>query len=174
MAALASGFFLSGRSHALLAVVSAAPNIYRYESRSPHSTGPHKSSTECMAGRGVGDPAVALRLKYAFFGSDTLHVVQKNGLGRKLPLMGPCRMAWSRAGGLWLSGQVRNYSPGFMEQAPSRGNEAIPHSGLGASYRPCSSSKKAARVECTCAGAAHKRFSLILLYGVFLVPVPPA
>ena len=33
--------------------------------------------------------------------------------------------------GLLAAIQVRNYSPGYMEQAPSRGHEASPQSGLG-------------------------------------------
>ena len=31
--------------------------------------------------------------------------------------------------------QVRNYSPGYMEQALSRGHEASPQSGLGVGWR---------------------------------------
>ena len=40
------------------------------------------------------------------------------------------------------SSQVRNYSPGNMEQAPSSGHEASPQSGLGVGCKRCSSSKK--------------------------------
>ena len=39
-------------------------------------------------------------------------------------------------------GQVKNYSPGYMEQAPSRGHEASPQSGLDVGCKLCSSSKK--------------------------------
>ena len=42
----------------------------------------------------------------------------------------------------FLSSQVKNYSPGNMEQAPSRGHEASPQSGLGVGCKRCSSSKK--------------------------------
>ena len=38
--------------------------------------------------------------------------------------------------------QVKNYSPGYMEQAPSRGHEASPQSGLRMGFNLCSSSKK--------------------------------
>jgi hypothetical protein len=38
--------------------------------------------------------------------------------------------------------QVKNYSPGYMDQAPSRGHGASPQSGLGVSCKLCSSSKK--------------------------------
>ena len=38
--------------------------------------------------------------------------------------------------------QVRNYSPGYMEQAKSRGHEASPQSGLGMGCKLLSSSKK--------------------------------
>ena len=38
--------------------------------------------------------------------------------------------------------QVKNYSPGYMEQAPSRGHEASPQSVLGVGCKLCSSSKK--------------------------------
>ena len=40
------------------------------------------------------------------------------------------------------SSQVKNYSPGNMEQASSRGHEASPQSGLGVGCKRCSSSKK--------------------------------
>ena len=46
--------------------------------------------------------------------------------------------------------QVCNCSPGYMEQAPSRGHGASPQSGLGVGW-------EAAKAECTCAGAAHKQ-----------------
>ena len=52
--------------------------------------------------------------------------------------------------------QARNCSSGYMEQARSRGHEASPQSGLGVGCKMCSSSKKAARAECTCAGVAQK------------------
>ena len=38
--------------------------------------------------------------------------------------------------------QVKNYSPGYMDQAPSRGHEASPQSGLGVGCKLFSSSKK--------------------------------
>ena len=38
--------------------------------------------------------------------------------------------------------QVKNYSPGYMGQAPSRGHDASPQSGLGVGCKRCSSSKK--------------------------------
>ena len=40
------------------------------------------------------------------------------------------------------SSQVKNYSPGCIEQAPSRGHEASPQSGLGAGCMLFSNSKK--------------------------------
>ena len=40
------------------------------------------------------------------------------------------------------SSQVKNYSPGNMEHASSRGHEASPQSGLGVGCKRCSSSKK--------------------------------
>ena len=48
---------------------------------------------------------------------------------------------------LWVleqveSSQVKNYSPGYMEQAPSSGHQASPQSGLDVGCRLCSSSKK--------------------------------
>ena len=44
----------------------------------------------------------------------------------------------------WLlkSSQVKNDSPRYMEQAPSRGHEVSPQSGLGVGCKLCSSSKK--------------------------------
>jgi hypothetical protein len=47
-----------------------------------------------------------------------------------------CLLSWA---GQW---SVKNYSPGFMEQAPSRGYEASPQSGLGVGCKLCSSSQK--------------------------------
>ena len=44
------------------------------------------------------------------------------------------------------SSQVRNYSPGYSEQAPSRGHEASPQNGLGVGCKLCSSSKKLRRL----------------------------
>ena len=38
--------------------------------------------------------------------------------------------------------RVKNHSPGYMEQAPSRGHEASPQSELGVRYKRCSSSKE--------------------------------
>ena len=38
--------------------------------------------------------------------------------------------------------QVTNYSPGYMGQAPSRGHEASPQSGLGVGCRQCPSSNE--------------------------------
>ena len=40
-----------------------------------------------------------------------------------------------------LKNQVKNCSLGYMEQAPSRGHEASPQSGLGVGCKLCSSSK---------------------------------
>ena len=40
------------------------------------------------------------------------------------------------------SSQVKSYSLGYMEQAPSRGHEASPQSGLGVGCKLCSSNKK--------------------------------
>ena len=42
------------------------------------------------------------------------------------------------------SSEVSNCTPGYMEQAPSRGYEASPQSGLGVGWELCSSSKKVA------------------------------
>ena len=42
----------------------------------------------------------------------------------------------------FLSNQVKNYSPKYMEQAPSRGHEASPQNGLGAGCKLCSSNGK--------------------------------
>jgi len=53
-----------------------------------------------------------------------------------------------------MSSQVKNYSPGYMEQAPSRDHDARPQGGLGVGWKLCS--RSTARAECTCAGAAHK------------------
>ena len=62
----------------------------------------------------------------------------------------------------------------YMEQVPSRDHEASPQSGLGG-LQSVLQQKKAARAECTCAGAAHKHYlSLVLCCGGFLVPVSPA
>ena len=60
------------------------------------------------------------------------------------------------------SSQVNSYSPGYMEQAPSKGHEASPYSGLGVGCKLFSGSKKAAWARCTCAGAAHNHLSLII------------
>ena len=68
--------------------------------------------------------------------------------------------------------QVRNCSPGLMEQTPSRGHEASPQSRLGVGCMRCSSSKTA-RAECTCAGAAHRHSSLIPCSGVSSFLSPP-
>ena len=38
--------------------------------------------------------------------------------------------------------KVKDNSPGYMKQAPSRGHEASPQNGLGMGCRLCSSSKK--------------------------------
>ena len=51
------------------------------------------------------------------------------------------QMDWVSAGGDF-GDQVKNYSPGYMEQTPSRGHEASPQSGLGVGFKLCSSSKK--------------------------------
>ena len=69
-------------------------------------------------------------------------------LGGASPLSQP-----PRGGGLWVpvggvvgplsaSSQARNCSPGYMEQAPSRGHEASPQSRMGAGCKLCSSSKQ--------------------------------
>ena len=72
----------------------------------------------------------------------------------------------------FVGGRFKNNSPGYIKQAPSRGHKASPQSGLGVGCKLCSSSKKggvkqAARAGRTCAGAAHKHFSLILCCGFF-------
>jgi hypothetical protein len=73
-----------------------------------------------------------------------------------------CRSAWQfgvgsgrPSGSRWQKGsqrecQFRNCSPGYMEQAPSRGHKASPHSGLGVGCGLCPSSK-------SCAGRVHVR-----------------
>jgi len=45
-------------------------------------------------------------------------------------------------GHLKITSKVKNYSPGNMEQVPSRGHEASPQSGLGVGCKRRSSSKK--------------------------------
>ena len=51
-----------------------------------------------------------------------------------------------------MDSQASNYSPGYMEQAPSRSHEASPQSGLGFGLQAFLQQQKAARAECTCAG----------------------
>ena len=80
------------------------------------------------------------------------------------------------AGGVHLAlgaSQVKNYSPGYMEQAPSRGHEASPQSGLGVGCKLCSSSKKLRGLS-ACAQA--RRISIPLIFfvlGVSLFLSPP-
>ena len=59
--------------------------------------------------------------------------------------------------------QVRNYSPGYIGQAPSRGHEASAQSGLGVGCKLRSSSKKLRGLS---VGAAHKNMGK----GADLVP----
>ena len=76
------------------------------------------------------------------------------------------KLSWSRI--------VKNYSPGYMEQAPSRGHEASPQSGLGVGWKLCSSSKKLRGLSVR-AQARHIGISLSFpVVGGFLVPAPPA
>ena len=56
---------------------------------------------------------------------------------------------------------VTSYSPGYMEQAPSRGHEVSPQSGLGVGYKLCSSSKKLRGLS---AHAQARRISKSLLF----------
>ena len=70
--------------------------------------------------------------------------------------------------------QVRNYSPGYTGQAPSRGHEASPQSGLGVGCMLCSSSKK---LRWRGVRSQTRRISTSLSFSVaegFLVPVSPA
>ena len=72
--------------------------------------------------------------------------------------------------------QVRNYYPGYIEQAPSRGYEASPQSGLGVRLKLCSSSKKLRGLS---ARAQARRISIPLLFPVlgvssFLSPLQSA
>ena len=59
--------------------------------------------------------------------------------------------------------QVKNYSPGYMEQAPSRGHEASPQSGLGVGCKLCSSSKKLRGLSVR---AQARRISISLSFSV--------
>jgi len=61
------------------------------------------------------------------------------------------------------SSQVRNYSPGYMEQAPSRGHGASPQSGLGVGCMLCSSSKELRGLSVR---AQARRISISLLFSV--------
>ena len=71
-------------------------------------------------------------------------------------------------------GQVKKCSPGYVEQAPSRGHEASPQSGLSAGCMLCSSSSKLRELNVR-AQAQRIRTSLsFLCFGGFLVPVSPA
>ena len=76
-----------------------------------------------------------------------------------------------------LVSQVKNYSPGYMEQAPSRGHEASPQSGLGVGCKWCSSSKKlrglGVRAQARCIRISLS-FSVAFIFIFFLVPVSPA
>ena len=60
-------------------------------------------------------------------------------------------------------GLVKNHSPGYMEQAPSRGHEASPQSGLGVGYKLFSSSKKLRGLS---ARAQARRISIPPLFSV--------
>ena len=72
------------------------------------------------------------------------------------------------------SSQVRNYSPGYMEQAPSRGHKASPQSGLGVDCKLLSSSKshvgKVARAQALRIRMSSLSFSVA---GVSSFPSPP-
>ena len=63
--------------------------------------------------------------------------------------------------------QVRNYSPGNMEQASSRGHEASPKSGLDVGCRRCSSSKKLRGLSVR---AQARRISIPLSFSVDFFP----
>ena len=69
---------------------------------------------------------------------------------------------------------IKNYSPGHMEQTPSRGHEANPQSGLGVGCKLCSSSKilrgLSVRAQVWCITISP----LFSVLGGFLVPVSPA
>ena len=62
-----------------------------------------------------------------------------------------------------ITGQVKDYSPGYMEQAPSRGHEASPQSGLGVSCKLCTSSKKLRELSVR---AQARRISIPPLFSV--------
>ena len=69
--------------------------------------------------------------------------------------------------------QVRNYSPEYTGQAPSRGHEASPQSGLGVGCMLCSSSKKLRGLGVS---AQARRMDISLLFSasvVFLFLPPP-
>ena len=64
--------------------------------------------------------------------------------------------------------KVKNYSPGYMEQATSRGHEASPQSGLGGGCKLRSSSKKLRGLSVR---AQAWRISAYLLFSVLGVSV---
>ena len=68
---------------------------------------------------------------------------------------------------------VKNYPPGYMEQAPSRGHKASPQIGLGVGCKLCFSSKQLRGLS---ARAQARRISIPLSFsvGVFLFYVSPA
>ena len=70
--------------------------------------------------------------------------------------------------------QVKNYSPGYMGQEPSGAMRPVCRAGWVWAADGASAAKKAAWAEYTCAGAAHKHFSLILCCGDFPVPASTA
>ena len=78
------------------------------------------------------------------------------------------------------SSQVKDHSPGYLEQAPSRGHEASPQSGLGVDcmLAICSSSKKlrglGLRAQARRISIKQKHISHILCFGGFIVPIYPA
>ena len=87
-------------------------------------------------------------------------------VARVSPILSPPRSAASR--------NCKSYPPGYMKQAPSRGHEASPQSGLGAGCKLCSSSKKLRGLSVR---AQARRIRISLSFSVvwgFLVSVFPA
>ena len=71
--------------------------------------------------------------------------------------------------GPWSQPHVRSYSPGYMEQAPSRGHEASTQSGLGVGCKLCSSSKSfVGWVYVRRHGVSGNILYLVVLNGAFL------
>ena len=66
--------------------------------------------------------------------------VRHRGFKRYGPVAPKCALVIPKAGS--KSSEVRNYSQGYIEQAPRRGHEASPQSGLVLGCMLCSSSKK--------------------------------